>query len=123
MVIARLPTVLGRRLQRATLLCPGRIQQRRWAEVHDVRFLATTRAQQNVTEKYREKLDRKAQAEGLSDIGALKAAYAQRIQDLKKRDSISVPGLDALLADEEPDAQTQHIPDRHPGSTTPARRP
>ncbi|KAI1132112.1 ATP11 protein-domain-containing protein [Nemania abortiva] len=107
MVTARLPTALGRRLYRASLLCPGKVQQRRWAQVHDVRFLATTQAPRNIAEKYREKLDRKAQAEGLRDIGELKAAYADRIQDLKKKDSISVPGLNALLADEEPEAQKQ----------------
>ncbi|KAI0401217.1 ATP11-domain-containing protein [Xylaria palmicola] len=101
MVAARLATTLGRRLQRVAVLSPGS-QQRRWAQVHDVRFVATTQAPQNVAEKYREKLDRKAHAEGLRDIGELKAAYADRIQDLKKRDSISVPGLDALLADEQP---------------------
>ncbi|KAI0100045.1 ATP11 protein-domain-containing protein [Nemania sp. FL0031] len=106
MVVARLPTTLGR-FHRITLPSLGRVQQRRWAQVHDVRFLATTQAPRNITEKYREKLDRKAQAEGLRDISELKAAYADRIQDLKKRDSISVPGLDALLADEEPEAQKQ----------------
>ncbi|KAI1082753.1 ATP11-domain-containing protein [Whalleya microplaca] len=76
--------------------------QRRWAQVHDVRFLATTQASRNVIEKYREKLDRKAREEGLRDIGELKAAYQDRIQDLKKKDSVSIPGLDALLSDAEP---------------------
>ncbi|KAI1134548.1 ATP11-domain-containing protein [Hypoxylon sp. FL0543] len=74
--------------------------QRRWAQVHDVRFLATTQAPRNVIEKYREKLDRKAREEGLRDIGELKEAYRDRIQELRKKDSVSVPGLDALLADE-----------------------
>ncbi|KAI1423935.1 ATP11 protein-domain-containing protein [Xylaria sp. FL1777] len=133
MVAARLPTTLGRRLQNVTFLSPSRVQQRRWAQVHDVRFLATTQAPRNIAEKYREKLDRKAQAEGLRDISELKAAYADRIEDLKKRDNISVPGLDALLADEEPEArketQTQTKSESQPqpqpqrptpsGSTTP----
>ncbi|KAI8632317.1 ATP11-domain-containing protein [Xylariaceae sp. FL1651] len=99
---ARLPRTLGCRLPRVALRPLGEAQQRRWAQVHDVRFLATTQAPRNITERYREKLDRKARDEGLRDIGELKAAYADRIQDLKKKDSISVPGLDALLADEEP---------------------
>ncbi|KAH9902004.1 ATP11-domain-containing protein [Xylariomycetidae sp. FL2044] len=73
-------------------------QQRRWAQVHDVRFLATTLPPRNIAEKYREKLDRKAREEGHRDIGGLKAAYADKIEDLKRRDSASVPGLDALLA-------------------------
>lgn len=34
--------------------------QRRWAQVHDVRFLATHRQPDRVIEKYKEKLDRKA---------------------------------------------------------------
>ncbi|KAI1118813.1 ATP11 protein-domain-containing protein [Nemania sp. NC0429] len=105
MVPARLPTTVGRRLPRAALLSRGKAQQRRWAQVHDVRFLATTQAPRTIADKYREKLDRKAQAEGLRDVSELKAAYADRIQDLRRRDRISVPGLDALLADEQPRAQ------------------
>ncbi|KAI0841980.1 ATP11-domain-containing protein [Hypoxylon sp. FL0890] len=85
--------------------------QRRWAQVHDVRFVATTQASRNVTEKYREKLDRKAREEGLRDIGELKEAYKDRIQELRKKDSVSVPGLDALLADEAaPTPQAQARP-------------
>lgn len=34
--------------------------QRRWAQVHDVRFVATHRKPDSVLEKYRHKLDRKA---------------------------------------------------------------
>ena len=34
--------------------------QRRWAQVHDVRFLATHREPDRIVEKYREKLDKKA---------------------------------------------------------------
>ncbi|KAI0137006.1 ATP11 protein [Xylariales sp. AK1849] len=98
-----LRSLLGRQLQslRATN------QQRRWAQVHDVRFLATTQASRNIAEKYREKLDRKAREEGLQDVGALKAAYAEKIRQQRKKDSVSVPGLDALLADEEAPAQPQ----------------
>ncbi|KAK5628060.1 hypothetical protein RRF57_003775 [Xylaria bambusicola] len=108
MVPAQLSKALGRRLQSVALLSPSsRLQQRRWAQVHDVRFLATTQAPRNIAEKYREKLERKAQAEGLRNADELKAAYADRIQELKKRDNISVPGLDALLADEEPQAHSK----------------
>ncbi|KAI1813597.1 ATP11-domain-containing protein [Poronia punctata] len=106
MVAARLSTTLGRRLQRVALPTPIRTQ-RRWAQVHDVRFLATTQAPRNIAEKYREKLDRKAQEEGLRDANELKAAYADKIKELKKQDSITIPGLDALLADEEPAKQPQ----------------
>ncbi|KAI2629843.1 ATP11-domain-containing protein [Hypoxylon sp. NC1633] len=105
MAIVRFPglrNLLGR--QQQPFRVPG--QQRRWAQVHDVRFLATTQASRNVIEKYREKLDRKAREEGLRDIGELKEAYRDRIQDLKRKDGASVPGLDALLADEPAPAPT-----------------
>lgn len=34
--------------------------QRRWAQVHDVRFVATHRQPDRVIEKYKEKLEKKA---------------------------------------------------------------
>ncbi len=34
--------------------------QRRWAQVHDVRFLVTHQQSDRIIEKYKEKLDRKA---------------------------------------------------------------
>jgi len=50
-----------RTLVRVNNLAPARAQQRRWAQVHDVRFLATHRdPSSSVLEKYREKLSRKA---------------------------------------------------------------
>ena len=61
--------------------------QRRWAQVHDVRFLATTQQPRNVIEKYRQKLDRKAKEEGHGDIDSLKQAYADKIHDLRQRDA------------------------------------
>ena len=115
MATARTPSVLrnllGRRQQlplRGSVLPPSLSNQRRWAQVHDVRFLATTQASRNVTEKYRAKLEGKARQEGLRDIDELKTAYADRIQELKKKDSTSVPGLDAILDDADPrEAQAQ----------------
>ncbi|KAI1107535.1 ATP11-domain-containing protein [Jackrogersella minutella] len=96
--IPALRTLLGRRQPFQLRLLPN--HQRRWAQVHDVRFLTTTQASRSVIEKYREKLDRKAREEGLTDIDELKTAYQDRIQELKKKDSVSIPGLDALLNDE-----------------------
>ncbi|KAK0731110.1 ATP11 protein-domain-containing protein [Lasiosphaeris hirsuta] len=58
--------------------------QQRWAQVHDVRFLATTQHSRSVLEKYRDKLDRKAREEGLPDIDTLKQAYADKIEKLRK---------------------------------------
>ncbi|KAF2499795.1 ATP11 protein [Lophium mytilinum] len=72
-----------------------RICQRRWAQVHDVRFLATHGTQERVIAKYREKLDRKAKEEGLSDISELKQAYKDKIEDLRKQ--AAVPGATAPL--------------------------
>jgi ATP synthase mitochondrial F1 complex assembly factor 1 len=63
--------------------------QRRWAAVHDVRFLATTQHRRAVVEKYREKLNKKARQEGLRDFEELKAAYADKISDQRKRDAVS----------------------------------
>lgn len=69
--------------------------QRRWAQVHDVRFLATTQASRNVLEKYREKLDAKAREEGHADIQDLKKAYADKIHDIRKKDA-TIPGIPPL---------------------------
>lgn len=69
--------------------------QRRWAQVHDVRFLATTQPARNVLEKYREKLDAKAREEGHADIQDLKKAYADKIQEIRKKDG-TIPGIPPL---------------------------
>lgn len=69
--------------------------QRRWAQVHDVRFLATTQASRTVLEKYRQKLDAKAREEGHADINELKKAYADKIHDIRKKDA-SIPGIPPL---------------------------
>ncbi|RFU31227.1 hypothetical protein B7463_g5117, partial [Scytalidium lignicola] len=71
-----------------------RAAQRRWAQVHDVRFLATKQSDR-ILEKYREKLDRKAKEEGLTDINQLKEAYKDKIEDLKKKASIKIPVVNA----------------------------
>ncbi|KAH6634367.1 ATP11 protein-domain-containing protein [Chaetomium sp. MPI-SDFR-AT-0129] len=67
-------------------------QQRRWAQVHDVRFLATTQQPRHILEKYRQKLDEKARAEGHADIDSLKAAYSDKIKALRKEtDAVTAP--------------------------------
>ncbi|KAI0854245.1 ATP11-domain-containing protein [Daldinia vernicosa] len=105
MATVRIPALRNLIGRRQPFRLPG--QQRRWAQVHDVRFVATTQAARNVTEKYRDKLDRKAREEGLRDISELKEAYKDRIQELRKKDAASVPGLDALLADEPAPVKTR----------------
>lgn len=70
--------------------------QRRWAQVHDVRFLTTQQPSAAVLEKYRAKLDQKARSEGHSDIDGLKAAYADEILAQRKKDAID-PAVDQFL--------------------------
>ncbi|KAK3394136.1 ATP11 protein-domain-containing protein [Podospora didyma] len=72
--------------------------QRRWAQVHDVRFLTTEQPARAVLEKYREKLDRKAREEGLPDIDALKKAYADKIEAARKQQAIEDAALAATAA-------------------------
>ncbi|KFA62798.1 hypothetical protein S40285_03831 [Stachybotrys chlorohalonatus IBT 40285] len=69
--------------------------QRRWAQVHDLRFLTTNPAQP-ILDKYREKLDRKARQEGHKSIEDLKAAYDDKIRAQRKKDAIETPVLDVL---------------------------
>ncbi|EGR46509.1 uncharacterized protein TRIREDRAFT_22885 [Trichoderma reesei QM6a] len=71
-------------------------QQRRWAQVVDVRFHTTQQPAQAILEKYREKLARKASQEGHSSIEDLKAAYADKIQAQRKNDAVDVPSIEAL---------------------------
>lgn len=89
--------------------------QRRWAQVHDVRFLATTQASRNVLEKYREKLDAKAREEGHADIQDLKKAYADKIQEIRKKD-VTIPGIPPL---DEPPAPTDAASADSTTTTTP----
>ena len=67
---------------------PRFTNQRRWAQVHDVRFLATTRPSQLILDKYRDKLDQKAKNEGFGTIDELKSAYSGKIDELHKRDAV-----------------------------------
>ncbi|MCJ1384107.1 hypothetical protein MMC17_007223 [Xylographa soralifera] len=57
--------------------------QRRWAQVHDVRFLATHREPDRIMEKYRQKLDQKAKEIGVKDVAELKQVFAAKIQHVK----------------------------------------
>ncbi|KAF1984493.1 ATP11-domain-containing protein [Aulographum hederae CBS 113979] len=71
--------------------------QRRWAQVQDVRFLAThgSSSQEVVIAKYREKLEQRAKEQGLSDVHELKEVYKDKIQGLKRQ--AAVPGATAPL--------------------------
>ncbi|CAD6441485.1 68add0c8-ef21-4522-90c9-101910c3229d [Sclerotinia trifoliorum] len=67
-----------------------RSSQKRWAQVHDVRFLATQQSDR-ILEKYREKLDQKAKEQGLRDLNELKGAYKTKIEELKKKATVTIP--------------------------------
>ncbi|KAF2832189.1 ATP11-domain-containing protein [Ophiobolus disseminans] len=84
-----------------------RFFQRRWAQVQDVRFLATHDAQQRVMAKYREKLERAAREKGLSDISELKEQYKEKIDTLRKQ--AIVPGATGpLTPPPSPEAAPSH---------------
>ncbi|KAF2098534.1 ATP11-domain-containing protein [Rhizodiscina lignyota] len=89
-----------------------RLCQRRWAQVHDVRFLATHGAQDRIIAKYRDKLDQKAKEEGLNDIGELKEAYKAKINHLRKK--AAVPGATAPLKQATPSQVSSSIHDPPP---------
>ncbi|KAM3505411.1 hypothetical protein MY10362_002961 [Beauveria mimosiformis] len=81
--------------------------QRRWAQVHDVRFLTTHNAvPRAVLDKYRDKLDNKAKSEGHASIDDLRAAYADQILAQRKKGAID-PAIDQFIpqAPETPVAQ------------------
>ncbi|KAI4194173.1 MAG: hypothetical protein LQ350_007913 [Teloschistes chrysophthalmus] len=64
--------------------------QRRWAQVHDVRFLVTHEKADKFTEKYRHKLQQKAIQAGLRSIDELKSVYKDRIQVQRKKSAANV---------------------------------
>ncbi|KAK3898372.1 ATP11 protein-domain-containing protein [Staphylotrichum tortipilum] len=108
MAAARTP-VLRHLLSGSTPRALRASHQRRWAQVHDVRFLATTQAPRNILEKYREKLDQKARAEGHAGIDSLRSAYAGKIDKMRKEtDAVTAP-LTPTPAESTPEsAQPQH---------------
>lgn len=90
-VMAAVRSLALRHLSRCALRAPRFVNQRRWAQVHDVRFLATTRPSQAILEKYRDKLNQKAKSEGYLSIDELKTAYSDKIQDLHRQDAAEYP--------------------------------
>lgn len=79
---------------------PFRCYQRRWAQVHDVRFLATHQTGDKVLDKYREKLEKKAKEEGKGSVDELKQSYKEKIDTLKEK--AEVPGATAPLHTQQP---------------------
>ncbi|KAL4796674.1 ATP11 protein-domain-containing protein [Aspergillus venezuelensis] len=92
-----------------------RSQQRRWAQVHDVRFLATHRDPNQVLEKYRSKLDQKAKQEGFSSVESLKEAHQEKIDKLRREAS-------TILTPEPPNpSQKPHTPPPPPQAQSTAQ--
>ena len=80
-----------RHLAACSSLRGGAVSQRRWAQVHDVRFLVTQQPSQAVVDKYRAKLERKARQEGHDGIDGLKSAYADKIAAQRRQDAVDLP--------------------------------
>ncbi|KAJ9623749.1 hypothetical protein H2204_011151 [Knufia peltigerae] len=66
--------------------------QRRYARVHDVRFVTTHRDSSRILDRYKDKLDQKAKQEGHESISSLKEAYAEKINEYKR--SASKPPME-----------------------------
>ncbi|KAF4503849.1 hypothetical protein G6O67_008788 [Ophiocordyceps sinensis] len=85
-------------------------QQRRWARVDDVRFLATTQPPSVILDKYRARLEEKARQQGLDGIESLKSAYADKIEAQRKRDAVEFPATTIPQAPETPVSQPNRGP-------------
>ncbi|OAQ67933.1 F1F0 ATP synthase assembly protein Atp11 [Pochonia chlamydosporia 170] len=109
MASVRIPSL--RHLAIHPIRSAARLQsQRRWAQVHDVRFLATKQTPQVVLDKYREKLNQKAKKEGHNSIDDLKSAYADKIDAERKKDAIEYPIPTIPQAPETPVSQPNRGP-------------
>ncbi|KAK5173588.1 uncharacterized protein LTR77_002269 [Saxophila tyrrhenica] len=102
-----------------TVQAPFRCYQRRWAQVHDVRFLSQNQSDK-VLDKYRAKLDQKAKDKGLKDAEELKEAYADKIQEYRKK--AIVPGANAPL-NAQPPPEPQRVDESIPYQTPPPPEP
>ncbi|KAH0611359.1 uncharacterized protein H6S33_010624 [Morchella sextelata] len=71
--------------------------QRRAARAVDIRHI-TTRPSPAILEKYRAKLDAKLKAEGVSSFDELKAAYKDKIAQLRKEAAVELPRSPAVEA-------------------------
>ncbi|KAH0594975.1 hypothetical protein MHUMG1_07273 [Metarhizium humberi] len=109
MASVRIPAL--RHLATYPLRSAARLQtQRRWAQVHDVRFLVTKQPPQALLDKYREKLNQKAKDEGHGSIDDLKSAYADKIDAERKKDGIEYPIPTIPQAPETPISQPNRGP-------------
>ncbi|CAG9944944.1 unnamed protein product [Clonostachys rosea f. rosea IK726] len=94
--MSSLRTQALRHISRYAVRSTRTFNQRRWAQVHDVRFLASTWRAQSTIDKYREKLDQKAKNEGFSSIDELKTAYSKKIGEIHRKDAVEFPEAQVL---------------------------
>ncbi|KAF4550218.1 ATP11-like protein [Elsinoe fawcettii] len=93
-------------------------QQRRHAQVHDIRFLASHAKPENkVLHKYKEKLDQKAKQEGHESIDSLKQAYSEKITTLRKK--ATIPGANAPAQASSTNPNGANVPFQPPPPPTP----
>lgn len=99
--------------------------QKRFAQVHDVRYFAAHHRQQAVYDKYKDKLAQKAKQQGYKSVDELKEANADKIRELRK--NASVPGANAPLesqaAPPSPNEAASRIPYQAPPPPTPQSEP
>ncbi|KAL2113096.1 hypothetical protein VUR80DRAFT_5351 [Thermomyces stellatus] len=102
------------------LLAPARAlrtaHQRRWAQVHDIRLLATAEQPRAVTERYRAKLDQKAKEAGVSSLEELKAVYSDKIAEQRRKEIESYPLPPGLRGDSQPATEKAPSPTQPPTS-------
>lgn len=97
------------------LRTPFRHYQRRWAQVHDVRFYAAHQRPDRILDRYKAKLDQKAKEVGAKDVSELKEVYQDKIKELKKQ--ATVPGANAPLSAQQapsPEKAGESIPFQPP---------
>lgn len=84
---------LLRQTSRVTERSVCRACQRRWAQVHDIRFLLTRQKSSSVLDRYQSKLEQKAREEGKRNVEELRDAYKEKIEHLRQK--AIVPGANA----------------------------
>ncbi|CAH0043580.1 unnamed protein product [Clonostachys solani] len=94
--MSSLRTQALRHISRYAVRSTRTLNQRRWAQVHDVRFLAPTWRAKSTIDKYREKLDQKAKNEGFASIDELKTAYSEKIGEVHLKDAVEFPEAQVL---------------------------
>ncbi|KAI1003087.1 hypothetical protein K3495_g5120 [Podosphaera aphanis] len=88
--MARFRTPSLRRLV-AGALPTAQVTQRRWAQVHELRFRLLATQSNPVLERYKEKLAQKAQEHGLRDVQELRQIYQDNIAAVRQEAAVTMP--------------------------------